>query len=145
MGAIRDWFSRTFDPIGASQGFNSQQAEIEREFNAQQAANAQHFSAAEAQKNRDFQERMANTAYQRAAADLKAAGLNPYLAYSQGGSAAPSGTAATAYQASSNTARSGGSSQLGELLSFASTAINAVQRSQSSAQNSAISLLGLLL
>lgn len=48
----------------------------------------------ESASNRAFQERMSNTSYQRAMEDMRKAGLNPMLAYSQGGASVPAGSMA---------------------------------------------------
>lgn len=51
-------------------------------------------SAKMAREQMEFQERMRNTSYQAAVKDMEAAGLNPMLAYSQGGAAVPAGSMA---------------------------------------------------
>lgn len=58
------------------------------------------FNAEQAQLNREWQEMMSNTSYQRGKEDMIKAGLNPYLALTNGGASTPSG--ATAHSGSGN-------------------------------------------
>lgn len=67
---------------------------------AEAAEDANLANKASANTQMKFQERMSNSAYQRTMDDMEKAGLNPMLAYSQGGASTPSGAASTAQPAS---------------------------------------------
>lgn len=105
MGAIKDAMQGVFSDVHS---WANNLLTGERDYGRQKELQeiAQQFSANEAEKSRSWQAQLSNTAYQRAAKDLKAAGLNPALLYSSSGQAStPAG--ATAHGASASAGSSG--------------------------------------
>ena len=89
---------------------------LESSWKDKQAAD---FNSAEAAKTRAWQTDMSGTTYQRTMEDMRKAGLNPMLAYSQGGSSVPTGPVASypgavgaAYEQSSAAQAQAGASQM---------------------------------
>ncbi|WNK14278.1 MAG: DNA pilot protein [Microvirus sp.] len=111
--------ARAFNASEAAtaRGYNSYEAGLSRNFNASEAQKSRDFTAGQASQQMSFQERMRATQYQTAMADMRASGLNPMLAYSQGGAGTPIGASGSSSSASSSPASissaSSGSASIG--------------------------------
>lgn len=100
--SVKDW-QQIQEQYWAAQ----KDAALQQQEAAQASADrAMQFSHDEAELDRQWQERLSNTAYQRSMSDMKAAGLNPILMFSKGFSSAstPSGAAGTGSAASMDAA-----------------------------------------
>lgn len=87
-------------------GYNTLQAIMQGVYNHIENSVAMNYNSTEALANREWQEHMSNTAYQRAVEDMKKAGLNPILAFANGGASTPGGSAGTISGASMGLASS---------------------------------------
>lgn len=105
----------------------------QQDFQSDEATFARDFSAEQARQTRTWQENMRATQYQTAVKDMIAAGLNPMLAYHQGGAGTPPG-------ATGQTAQAAGTAplRLSQSMQSAATTRNLIEQNENIAADTAV-------
>lgn len=137
-----NWLQRTFDSGKLDMLNSAYAAQADRDFTYAMSQYSNDFNAEQAQKQRDFEERMSNTAYSRSVNQLRELGMNPYLALTSGMAAStPSGASASAVggSASSHTRAVGAYGSQRLLSSIAATVGMIASSGASLGMNAALS------
>lgn len=105
FSTMLDGLAQGFQDLGDVIGVGS--VRRQQEFNSAEALKQREFASEEAEKQRIWEEGLANSAHQREVADLEAAGLNPVLSATLGGSYTPQGASASGMAANTSGAIAG--------------------------------------